>query len=172
MRQSNLDRLFSDAAASDYDLVARFLMAFARFEYALKAAGYVESGLRGEPIVVWRGFGRDVRQPGSLPPEVSTAQRFLVEQPPRRQVVASDGELRWVGLRLSRSDEIGNLIQCLKTVRNNLFHGGKSSSGVVPDLPRDRRLLESCLVVMDALLDWHPEVRGYFVEPLYGRDVA
>lgn len=49
--------------------------------------------------------------------------------------------------------EVWRLLLYVRTVRNNLFHGGKYESGPVSDPSRDEELIRSCLLVIDVLLD-------------------
>jgi hypothetical protein len=52
----------------------------------------------------------------------------------------------------------------VRTVRNNLFHGGKSPSRPISEPARDQRLLESSLVVLHECLALNESLCGAFLE--------
>jgi hypothetical protein len=47
---------------------------------------------------------------------------------------------------------IGDVILSVRTVRNNVFHGGKCPDGMITDPLRDEQLIRDCLGVLSALL--------------------
>src|ERR1700752_2467859 len=104
------------------DLLLDFFVTFARFEYALKRAGYLEKKPFASPD--WRRFAEDLR---GIPEEnqkaILASATYLQAEPPKQQVVV-DGALRWDERKPSDS-QTQSVIESVKTVRNNLFHGGK-----------------------------------------------
>ena|SRR6185312_9565973 len=76
---------------------------FARCEYALKAAGF-RSATRNEVKADWRAFARALGEVFDRPadPELAAAVNYLLQQPPRKQVIR-DGQLEWVTCRRIRS---------------------------------------------------------------------
>ena len=96
---------------------------FARFEFALKENGFVKNGPYDAALADWDKFRN--RFASVFTP--SSNEVALLSSPPQRQVLA-DGRAEWQTTSLDReSSELGKVILVLKTIRNNLFHGGKSS---------------------------------------------
>jgi hypothetical protein len=54
------------------------------------------------------------------------------------------------------------LLEEIRTVRNNLFHGGKFAS----EPSRDRELLEHSIVILNAVLELDPDVMREFRDGL------
>ncbi len=48
---------------------------------------------------------------------------------------------------------IGDVLQSVRTVRNNVFHGGKFSEGSVAEPLRDETLIRECVAVLNGLLE-------------------
>lgn len=46
----------------------------------------------------------------------------------------------------------------LRTVRNNLFHGGKYPDGPVDEIPRNKAILGAALAVLEGCFELHPGV--------------
>jgi hypothetical protein len=104
-------------------LAVQFFKTFARFEYALKAAGYHKGDGNAKPD--WDRFAQSIdscfEQP--LSDALAAAVKFLIETPPKRQVLV-DGKLEWEEAREEGPDS-RKLSIYIRRVRNNLFHGGK-----------------------------------------------
>ncbi len=142
-------------------------MVFARFEYALKKAGYFIGQGRVRPD--WSGFvekgGRADRFKERVPKRklLKEAVKYFSEHPPKIQRV-ENGELDWN----ERSDDplgptsLGRATQALKDIRNNLFHGGKDPLFPEPGGRRDRELLRHGLSVLYALVDLDDKVKQAF----------
>ena len=143
------------------DLVVEFFVVFARFEFALKEAGYV-SGARGYSEPDWRRFGREVAA-AFQPPTAEESAAFDVPttQPPLRQVFR-DNRLTWEPMPL-RGPPVVRALEAAKRVRNNLFHGGKHT----PHSPegRDAALVSAALTLLNACLQRHERVREAFDQP-------
>jgi hypothetical protein len=128
----------------------QFVLLFARFEYALKRT----SGLafvRGEAVYAdWRKFGRELDS-GFDPTQnddLCHGIEYLIQQPPLKQILNNEG-LSFVQPK-PRTDEpfLVQVLDTVKTVRNNLLHGGKFPDGEVLDPARNRTLLKSASVVL------------------------
>jgi hypothetical protein len=128
-----------------------FLATFARFEYALKRAGYA----LGDDTRVWPDwdrFARDVSQlDGAILAPVLNACQYLQQRPPKKQVLL-DGQLRWIDRQGTSGTAIGDVLLSVRTVRNNVFHGGKFPDGIVSEPLRDESLICDCMAVLDGLL--------------------
>jgi hypothetical protein len=143
------------------DVVTEFLMAFSRFEYALKRVGYAKQA--GRMLnVEWRKFGKEhaARAAASVD-AIRRDAKYLVDRPPRRQIL--DGET----VRFDKQEPspaapgLEWLLEMAYRVRNNLFHGGK---WVPIDEPaRNEKLLLAALDVLRWALRLHPRAeRHYF----------
>lgn len=146
------------------DLLLEFVYEFSRFEYLLKRSGY----LRGEKTwaapdwdsfsnVMDGRFGESGQDVGKLGESI----QYLLDHPPLKQV-NKEGRLAW----LKQSQRPGKSLEALlfemvRTVRNNLFHGGKFIEGPVEDPARDEDLLRHCLVVLMAAKRNAPELKGF-----------
>ena len=86
------------------------------------------------------------------------AVAYLSAQPPKKQVILN-GKLDWSEVKQGDGEGSSDyILRLVRTVRNNLFHGGKfpNPTGPMADTARDRALLENCLVILNecALMDW------------------
>ena len=84
------------------DLACDFLCIFSRFEYALKAAGYVRSPT-GYAEPSWRRFGQFISgqfDPASTP-ELDATVAYLLADPPLQQTYdPATGKLGWAPVSL------------------------------------------------------------------------
>ena len=66
----------------------------------------------------------------------------------------------WAGkLPIRDKSEIENTLLDLRTIRNNVFHGGKFPDGPVDEPLRDQKLIVDCLALLSALLEL-PELQN------------
>jgi hypothetical protein len=133
------------------ELTLRFLAVFSRYEYALKRAGYVQ-GDESKISADWDTFARDVSTlDPSLIVSVLDSCAYLRQYPPKKQVL-KDCRLQWVQRKGSVGSAIGDVLLSVRTVRNNVFHGGKFPEGPVVEPLRDEQLIRECLAVLEILL--------------------
>jgi hypothetical protein len=133
------------------DLTLEFLAIFARFEFALKKAGYAQ-GDDSKVSPDWDSFARDVAKlDAALAPMLNGCQ-YLQQHPPKKQVL-QNGALQWVARQVTSGSAIGDVLLSVRTVRNNVFHGGKFPDGVITDPLRDEQLIRDCLAVLKGLLE-------------------
>lgn len=160
----------SDSYSVEYDraLVFMFFMEFSRFEYAMKRSGFLKPGTRSARPD-WQALAESLT--GRLlhtshePFEIGV--RELCRRPPRQQIVLPDGTLGWKELQRNSEDTFeAYVIQLMKTVRNNLFHGGKfpHPEGSLSDIIEDRVLIESALEVLRMVRHLVPSIDAYFRE--------
>jgi len=109
-----------------------FLYWFSRFEYTLKENGYFFKDRYNNALPNWNKFIEDFENKYHLTREAS----LLLHLKPQKQIV-NNNELDWEEPTLGGSD-LNKTIQCIKIVRNNLFHGGKHLS---TDKERDLKLI-------------------------------
>lgn len=134
------------------ELTLEFLATFARFEFALKKAGYAQ-GDDTKVMPDWDSFGRDVAKidPALLAPVLDACQ-YLQKCPPKKQVLRN-GALLWVDRQAIPGSAIGDVLLSVRTVRNNVCHGGKFPDGFVAEPLRDEALIRDCVAVLDGLLN-------------------
>ena len=137
----------------DFDLDLRiacfeFFFWFSRFEYALKANGWARAGRYGEAQVNWQGFVDKHAGKYALTGEA----RSLIESPPKCQICVGV-DCDWEDLDLEREEtELGKVLLLIKTIRNNLFHGGKASQKDWDDPSRNMFFLQNGKTVIDNLV--------------------
>jgi hypothetical protein len=155
-------RLFSSPRI-DRELVTDFFMTFARTEYALKRAGYVEAGRSDEPRIKWDDFARSIGDTllNSCSPAVAEAISYLSSNPPQKQVVRHRG-LGWEPRTSDNPRDPIFLMRSITTVRNNLFHGGKEVTGRLAE--RDHGLVQSSLVILAHAIGLDTNVEHAFKE--------
>ena len=151
-------------------LVFLFFVTFARFECALKDAGFFVKR-DGDAEADWDAFANSLR--GKLEskrtPELADAIDYLTNHPPRKEVVAAR-ELSWAPLSHGKGESTEAwFLRLVRRIRNNLFHGGKGRYpyGPVPEPSRDSKLLYCGLVVLSECLSLSPEVERAFKDPLH-----
>jgi hypothetical protein len=154
------------ALVEDKDLIFRFFAVFSRFECALKRGGFLKKQERAEAD--WDSYVNQLRGQFATvkAPVFKTACDYLTSKPPDKQIV-SGNSLGWKATVRGNNESIESyVIRLVRTVRNNLFHGGKYPYPVGPlsDAGRDRRLIESALAVLEECLRLSPDVRYAFEE--------
>ncbi len=137
-------------------LATNMFRTFARFEYSLKAAGFHRGNGAAEPD--WRAFAVSVSGLFDDPrtAEFSTAVGYILAHPPKKQIIA-DGVLSWGDAAPNTNLQSDLVLQYIRRVRNNLFHGGKfNGQWFQPE--RSECLLKHSLVILTACLEASPEV--------------
>lgn len=135
-----------DVAANLSNLAFDFFYWFSRLEFALKENGYLKSHVPGENAEPgWDEFVTKWQEQYTS----SAEGRLLLKSPPERQVVLEGDKLHWraVGLGDCKSD-LARVVRLVKTVRNNLFHGGKHGGAGWDDPERTQELLEASLALL------------------------
>lgn len=130
-------------------LVFEFFFWFSRFESALKENGWLQSKVIGAPARPdWQGFV--MAYAGDYSPSV--AARQLVAANPLKQVIGELG-LTFADVVFAESaPQLERVTVLLKTVRNNLFHGGKQGNAYWDDPDRMRLLLPLSVTVLGELV--------------------
>jgi hypothetical protein len=146
--------------------VLEFFLVFARFEYALKrSTRFLRARKRdsgAEPN--WKKFACEIEAtyPHLDGDDFKQAREYILSRPPQRQVVDNNNKLDWQKLVQGEATEISFLLECIRTMRNNLFHGGKFPGLVVNGSERDLPLLSNGVVVLRAVATLDEEVRSWF----------
>lgn len=132
-------------------LAFEFFYWFSRFEFCLKENGFLKSekaGDRAEPG--WNGF-ITAYAPHYAPCELVGE---LLKAPPDRQVVGANKSLDWKPLKFDGcKSELEKVVLAVKTVRNNLFHGGKHGAAGWDDPQRTQSLITLSRCVLENLVE-------------------
>jgi hypothetical protein len=136
----------------------RFFKLFAQYEYALKAMGFGSAGKNGQAEPDWDRFANEVGvQVMTVTDEpVAAARRYIVEQPPKRQVWVG-GTVAWEPVA-NDDKSVQALFGHIRRVRNNLYHGGKFNGRWI-DPDRSRELIGKSLLILEALLERDDRLR-------------
>jgi hypothetical protein len=143
----------------DKYLVLEFVVVFSRMEYALKKAGFAK-GSDARIDIKWNDFAKDIK--GAFNPEKSSelqeAVKYLKELPPKQQVIVNNTSCWQYVERKPEESDLQFLVRLVRTVRNNLFHGGKQPM----DPARDTELLKSCIAVLSECRKLNDTVKREF----------
>lgn len=153
---------------SNFAISNQFFAAFSRFEFALKEAGFAKKRRANDDSVQpdWSGYAKTV---GGQFAKVNgrrfqDAVEFITNFPPNIQVVGAGGTLKWQApARAPKDTDEDYVLRLVRTVRNNLFHGGKHSGGP-SQWERDGELLGVSLVILEHCLEISPKVAQAFKE--------
>lgn len=131
------------------ELAFDFFFWFSRFESALKENCYLRQEQPGAPALP--GWHRFVAQWEAQYQPSAKATR-LIALAPERQMVGVNKSLTWGPTPVAHgASQLKTAVSMLKTVRNNLFHGGKHGSANWDNPQRTRELLEAARPVLDEL---------------------
>lgn len=145
------------------ELVHELLAVFSRAEYALKAAGYVQNE-NGDARANWDRFANSVSDDFERieSDDFRNAVKYLLEQPPRKQVVRQ-GALRFEEQARDNHQPRGwQVLLSVRTVRNNLFHGGKYLPMGETDGGRDETLVRHSLAVLKHCVELDQDVGTHY----------
>jgi hypothetical protein len=124
-----------------------FFYWFSRFEFALKENLYVKKGPNGIAAPNWERFERDF----ATRYVVDEAAKDIFKHPPQRQMYVPPSAYDWRETTLSKKQtDLGKAILVVKTIRNNLFHGGKHDQKDWDDPDRNLFLLSRGIEVLDS----------------------
>ena len=146
--------------ALDRELVLDFFWKFSVFEAALKREGFVRAGPHNAAEPDWKRFALEVEGRLAAAPVtgLEEAKEELRRLSPHRQIVR-DGKLGWEPIEQNEESDDAFIIRLMKTVRNNLFHGGKYPDGHIKEIARNRKILRAALTILDACYKVHAGVR-------------
>jgi hypothetical protein len=139
------------------NLATKLFQVFSRVEYALKASGFNNG--EGPAEANWQQFALAVEEIIEYPPtdKLKEAIDFIFNAPPKKQMIAG-GIISWVDVMPNTNSRADKLLQYVRRVRNNLFHGGKfNGHWFSPE--RSEPLLHHSLVILTAVVEVIPDVR-------------
>jgi hypothetical protein len=164
-------RSLLDQLGTSSESLLEFVAIYARLEHALKRAGRaVQRGKRLE--VRWEELVSAVEPHFRPTPnsELHSAVVYIAEHPPKRQILR-EGRVTWRDIPSDRTDiSLGKLLEHVRRIRNNLFHGGKYATAPIPDPARNQRLLQSATLVLCEIVrlsrEYDDHVFHAFADPL------
>lgn len=132
-----------------YELACQFLAVFSRMEYALKSTGYA-IGSENRIEANWDRFANEID--GEFlrisDEAVVSARNYLLRLPPRKQIL-KDGRIDFKDQTIcARQKATQQVLLMVRTVRNNLFHGGKFLPGGEEEPGRNEALVKHAILVL------------------------
>lgn len=142
-----------------HELACEFLAVFSRFEYALKSTEYAY-GNEGKVEPWWDKFSNDIDGAFNkiTEPEFLEATDYLLKSPPRKQALSNDRIIFNDQTIDNNQAKAHQVFKMIRTVRNNLFHGGKYLPNGEMEEGRNKRLVESSLLILKSCVHLHPHV--------------
>lgn len=126
-----------------------FFYWFSRFEFCLKEKNYLKSEVKGERAQP--GWEKFVDEFSSSYTQSILAKK-LISLKPSQQKIGDNGSLIWKEINIQNDNELQQVVKTLKTIRNNLFHGGKHSVKGWDDIERTEKLLVLGVQVMNEIV--------------------
>jgi hypothetical protein len=146
-------------------LAFEFLAVFSRMEYALKATGtYAMDGGRGKAAANWDTFANRIDKMfcALADQDLKVAVDYLLNKPPRKQVYEK-GTVRFRDQKIDKAQATTQqTLLMVRTVRNNLFHGGKYLVGDEKEAGRNEALVTHSLRVLEACFPLDESVRANY----------
>lgn len=148
------------------ELVCEFMAVFSRLEYAIKATPGYAGGNERRAEALWDRFANHISDEFcAVPAEESgfwEAVNYLLDHPPRKQVLV-DGALLFKEQIADREQtKAQQTLFMIRTVRNNLFHGGKHYPEGEQELGRNQQLVAHALYVLKLCLPMHKAVQDRY----------
>lgn len=145
------------------ELACEFLAVFSRMEYALKATPPYVAGDENRADALWDRFANAMDAAFAAIPQEDKpfweAVDYLLHHPPRKQVLR-DGVLSFKDQVIDQNQtRAQQTFLMIRTVRNNLFHGGKHYPNGELERGRNERLVRSSLEVLRRSSAFSPDVR-------------
>lgn len=142
------------------ELACEFLAVFSRMEYALKATDYASES-EGRVTASWDKFANEVDEAfGHVADSgLVAAADYLLAHPPRKQV-RKDGHLAFEDQIIDKNQRrTQQVLLMVRTVRNNLFHGGKHLPDGEREQGRNRTLVQHSVTVLRHCIELNERVR-------------
>jgi hypothetical protein len=142
------------------DLATEFMATFSRMEHALKSTGYA-LGNEGKVEPAWDRFANEIHEQFDqlASEELVAAKNLLLNSPPRKQVL-QNGQVIFQDQALDQNQRTTQqIIRFVRTVRNNLFHGGKFLPTGETEAGRNEALVRASLKIIKACIELNEEVK-------------
>lgn len=147
------------------EIIFKFFITFSRFECALKNTPTFRLVNNNSVRPNWDRFINSISDNFNKDRtrELLDAFDYLIANPPKRQQIIN-GQISWQIITLpphtSMCIRLGIYI---RTVRNNLFHGGKFVGSYEPDISRNYILINNCIIILDEWLSLNVDVKNHFL---------
>ncbi len=145
------------------ELACEFIAMFSRMEYALKSTHYaVGNAKKVEPA--WDIFANHIDQDflALTHPDTVDARNYLLSHPPRKQVLQGK-KLAFVDQVIDHNQATTQqVLLMVRTIRNNLFHGGKYSPQGEQEVGRNQLLVGHGLHILRACSKLDADVKISF----------
>jgi hypothetical protein len=153
------------------DNVFKFLIVFSRFECALKAT--LKFSTKDIPVKPdWDKFIKAIRinfEKSDMNP-IQEAMDFLLSNPPKIQVYNSEeNKIDWRDNHKVETTKprLCKLIDHIRAIRNNLFHGGKFEGinynpNGAKEISRDYELISKSILILEFLLEFDHDVKNAY----------
>lgn len=142
------------------ELLLDYFLTFAKFEYALKISGFfqrtapekVDSKKPPEAKPDWDSFANSLRDnfDENTSNGLANACLYFSDHPPNKQVIIiieDNYNIAWETPVIPENEHrIQFLLRMVRSVRNNLFHGGKFNNEVHESAERTTLLLENSMI--------------------------
>ncbi len=145
-----------------------FFIILSRFESALKRTENYSFINNNKVFPNWNKLTSDIKTifDKNKYEELRDAVDYILEHPPKIQSI-NNGVLVWIERQLD--EDLPQTVQLslyIRTIRNNLFHGGKFVGVYEPDVSRNYLLINSSLIILNEWLDLHEALRSKFLEDI------
>jgi hypothetical protein len=149
-----------------------FFVIFSRFEFALKEAGFINNNGEGGSVEAsWDKFIKKYKKQYVVKHEFLNSFDYLTKNTtaPNKQViqVIAEDELKAIWRNQSidpHAPELKKVIDSIKIVRNNLFHGGKYGHKSWNDKERTQKLIEHSIIAIFSFIELDETIRYYFYD--------
>ena len=170
----NINGFINELENPVYEVAPVALFAvFSRFEYAMKRADYVKAKSATNETCEpdWQEFEKENENAYANVVLVGLleAKTYFDTMPPRKQVY-SDGKMKWKDAVRDGQSDLAWHAQSIRRVRNNLFHGEKTSAfmQINSNLPEEKEpsrnilLIRHSLVMLEAFLECDDKLKTAF----------
>lgn len=137
----------------------KFIATFVRFEFALKENGYCTGS--GAARVEWSCVANGLGSRFYENVVASQMARTILLNPPKKQI-AQYQMLDWQ--TQSPPNNVSELLEAVRRVRNNQFHGGKSGhpDDDLNDIARREKLVSEAQWIVERILCEMPSMKASF----------
>lgn len=142
------------------ELGTAFLDTFSRMEYALKSSGDFADGDADGIDPAWDRFANSINDAfcAIKHKEFQAAIAFLLIEPARKQIHTGFGPL----VLDANQTQAQRTLLVVRTVRNNVIHGGKIQPEGEKEKGRNEKLVASSLTVLRHAADLNEKVRAKY----------
>ena len=147
-----------------HELVCDFLSVFSRVEYALKSTGFA-IGNHKKVDPAWDIFANEIDEKLFQidNTELLQAIEYILENPPRKQVLENE-QIIFINQTIDSSQKrTQQLLLMIRTIRNNLFHGGKYLPDGEIEAGRNEFLVNCSLTILQNCIQINTRVYASYL---------